>query len=181
MSQTLYVALLVIFILVILFQDVQGRFFDQIEPVDLIQFGLISEFVGRFPVTAATRGLSLEQMVEILTVPKNAIMKQYAYQFALHGVELVITPGANRLIAQEALKRKTGARGLRSIVEKLLTTAMFVIPDKDYCHTVLIDEAAVRGDRSVLLIKGDLTVEKYLEQCAAYADDNRVEPVTATM
>jgi ATP-dependent Clp protease ATP-binding subunit ClpX len=135
----------------------QGILLDQVESDDLVMFGLIPEFIGRFPVVVSTKSLTLDQMITVISTPKNSLLKQYAYQFAVHDVDLHCTAGALRKIAEIAMKKKTGARGLRSIFEKLLTSAMFVVPDSLDCHTVLLDEAAVDGERSVLLLKGDFS------------------------
>jgi ATP-dependent Clp protease ATP-binding subunit ClpX len=152
-----------------------------VESEDLMRFGLIPEFIGRFPVVVATKSLSLDQMIHVITEPKNALMKQYAYQFAMHDVDLHCTPEALKRVAEIALQKNTGARGLRSIFEKLLTTAMFVVPDTPGVHTVLIDEAAIEGKRSVLLLKGDLTVQEFLESEKnakhVVGADDRVEEV----
>ena len=126
-------------------------------------------------------------MLKVITEPKNALLKQYTYQFAVHNVDLHCTDAALRMIADIALQKKTGARGLRSIFERLLTSAMFVVPDSPTCHTVLLDEAAVAGTRSVLLLKGDLTAEEFLARAGAGAGaeagaadgDERVEAVDA--
>ena len=161
--------------------EVQGKSFDRVEPTDLMRFGLIPEFIGRFPVVVSTQCLSLEEMVKVLTEPKNALVKQYAYQFALQDVDLHITNEALHLIAEQSIEKKTGARGLRGIFERLLMNASFIIPESPDCHTVLLDEKAVRNERSVLLLKGDLSVEEFLssENSAADAladgDDDRVE------
>ena len=151
------------------------------EPGDLMKFGLIPEFTGRFPVIVSTRILSLDQMVQVLVEPKNALLKQYMYYFALHNVELHVTDEALRTISEQALMQKTGARGLRAIMERLLTSAMFLVPDKPECHTVVVDGAVARGERSAQLLKGDLTLEQYLNEYAS-ADGNskdaRVEDAT---
>lgn len=160
--------------------EIQGHLFDQVEPADLMRFGLIPEFTGRFPVIVSTRMLSLNQMVQVLTEPKNALLKQYNYFFALHNVELHVTAEALKGVAELALLQKTGARGLRAIMERLLTPAMFEVPDSPTCHTVIVDGEAVRGERSVLLLKGDLTLAKYLEtlQNGNSGDlDHRVETI----
>lgn len=103
-------------------QTLSSDILDDIETVDLMSYGFIPEFCGRFPVVKATRALSVEEIVQVLTQPKHAIVKQYAYQFAAYDIDLHITDGALQLIAQDALKKKTGARGLRTIFEKLLTS-----------------------------------------------------------
>eukprot|EP00607_Mallomonas_marina_P001458 CAMPEP_0182426180 /NCGR_PEP_ID=MMETSP1167-20130531/12655_1 /TAXON_ID=2988 /ORGANISM="Mallomonas Sp, Strain CCMP3275" /LENGTH=513 /DNA_ID=CAMNT_0024607431 /DNA_START=259 /DNA_END=1800 /DNA_ORIENTATION=- len=141
--------------------DHQGPNFDHVEPADLMRFGLIPEFTGRFPTIVSTHMLTIDQMVEVLTKPKNALVKQYCYQFALHDVELYITHEALQVIAEQALQQKTGARGLRAIMERLLRNAMFIIPDEE-CHTVVVDEAAARGKRNVILLKKSITLEEYL-------------------
>jgi ATP-dependent Clp protease ATP-binding subunit ClpX len=151
-----------------------------VESEDLTRFGLIPEFIGRFPVVVSTKALDLTQMLKVITEPKNALLKQYTYQFAVHNVDLHCTDAALRMIAEIALAKKTGARGLRSIFERLLTSAMFVVPDSPTCHTVLLDEAAVAGTRSVLLLKGDLTADEFLARAGAEAaEDERVEAVDA--
>jgi ATP-dependent Clp protease ATP-binding subunit ClpX len=164
----------------------QGALFDQVEPDDLVRFGLIPEFIGRFPVVISTKSLDVDQMVAVISEPKNALLKQYVYQFAVHNVDLHCTAGALRKIAEIAMKKNTGARGLKCIFEKLLTNAMFVIPDSPDCHTVLLDEAAVAGERSVLLLKGDLTLESYLARGSGLSDadsdqtlkvDDRIEEI----
>lgn len=93
--------------------------FKQVEPCDLVQYGILPEFVGRFPVVVSTSGLSLEQLVRVLTEPKNALIKQYRYLFALHHVEFHVTNEALEEIAALALAKNTGARGLRSILERV--------------------------------------------------------------
>jgi hypothetical protein len=102
--------------------------FLEIEPEDLIKFGIIPELVGRMPVVTALAELSEEALVQILTEPKNALVKQYSKLLAMEGVELEIRPAALKAIARKALARKTGARGLRSIVEQALISTMFELP-----------------------------------------------------
>jgi ATP-dependent Clp protease ATP-binding subunit ClpX len=155
----------------------QGALFDQVEPDDLVRFGLIPEFIGRFPVVISTKSLDVDQMVAVISEPKNALLKQYVYQFAVHNVDLHCTAGALRKIAEIAMKKNTGARGLKCIFEKLLTNAMFVIPDSPDCHTVLLDEAAVAGERSVLLLQGDLTLESYLARGSGVPDSDSDQTV----
>jgi ATP-dependent Clp protease ATP-binding subunit ClpX len=141
--------------------DVQSTYFDMVEPVDLISYGLIPEFIGRFPVIVATKGLTEQQMVQVLKEPKNALLKQYAFMFALNDVDLHVTDEALRMIARLATEKNTGARGLRSILEKLLTNAMFLVPELEV-NAVVLDLPAVLGERPVLLLKGSMTLEKYL-------------------
>jgi ATP-dependent Clp protease ATP-binding subunit ClpX len=152
----------------------QGMLFDQVESDDLIRFGLIPEFIGRFPVVISTKSLTLDQMITVISDPKNSLLKQYTYQFAIYDVDLHCTSGALKMIAEIAMKKNTGARGLRSIFEKLLTSAMFVVPDLPDCHTILLDEAAVAGERSVLLLKGDLTLESFLMRTEGQRGSNAI-------
>ena len=107
--------------------------------------------------------LTLNQMVQVMVEPKNALLKQYKYTFALHDVDLHVTDEALNLIAEQAIAQKTGARGLRAIMERLLNNAMFSVPDSPDTHTVLVDAKAVRGEGSVLLLKGDLSLEEFLQ------------------
>jgi ATP-dependent protease Clp ATPase subunit len=101
---------------------------DSVEPVDLVEYGLIPEFLGRFPNIISTKSLDEDQMVQVLTEPKNAIIKQYKYLFAMSGVEFHVTEDALRAVARKAMEKKTGARGLRSILEKVLLETMFIVP-----------------------------------------------------
>ncbi len=112
---------------------------------DLIEFGMIPEFLGRFPVIATLDPLKEEDLVRILVEPKNAIIKQYQKLLAMDGVELEFTEGALREIAREAIRRKTGARGLRAIVEELMTDVMFEVPSRKDIAKVIIDEEVVKG------------------------------------
>lgn len=126
--------------------------FRQVEPEDLIKFGLIPELVGRLPVVATLGELSEDAMVQILTEPKNALVKQYQKLFAMDGVELEIRPSALAAIARKALARKTGARGLRSIVEQALMDTMFDLPTFDGVVKVVMDENTVEDHTKPLLV-----------------------------
>ena len=126
--------------------------FRHAEPEDLIKFGLIPELVGRLPVVATLGELSIEAMVQILTEPKNALVKQYQKLFAMDGVELEIRPSALTAIAKKALARKTGARGLRSILEHSLIDTMFDLPTLDGVAKVVIDDHIVEEGAKPLLV-----------------------------
>ena len=126
--------------------------FRDAEPEDLIKFGLIPELVGRLPVVATLGELTIEAMVQILTEPKNALVKQYQKLFAMDGVELEIRPSALTAIAKKALARKTGARGLRSILEHSLIDTMFELPTLDGVAKVVIDEHIVEEGAKPLLV-----------------------------
>ena len=114
-----------------------------VTPHDLVKFGLIPELVGRLPVITALNGLDEEALVSILCEPKNAIFKQYHKLFELDGVELEFTPEALRAVAQRALERRTGARGLRSIMEETLMPLMYSVPSDPTIVRVTITEACV--------------------------------------
>ncbi len=120
-----------------------SELFSQVEAEDLAKYGLIPEFIGRLPVITTLEELDEAALVNILTEPKNAITKQFSYLFEMEGVELVFEEAALKAIAQEALKRKTGARGLRSIIEHLLLDTMFELPSLDNVEKVIIHENCV--------------------------------------
>jgi ATP-dependent Clp protease ATP-binding subunit ClpX len=126
--------------------------FKEVEPEDLIKFGLIPELVGRMPVVATLAELTEDALVQILTEPKNALVKQYAKLLAMEGVELEILPDALRAIAKRALVRKTGARGLRSIVEQSLIDTMYELPDSQNVERVVVDEKTIEDNKPPLLV-----------------------------
>jgi ATP-dependent Clp protease ATP-binding subunit ClpX len=132
-----------------------GDVLRSVEPEDLIKFGLIPELIGRLPVVATLEELSTEALVEILIEPKNALVKQYQKLFSMEGVELEVRPAALQAIARKALKRKTGARGLRSILENVLLDTMYELPGMDNVSKVVIDENMISGDNKPLLIYAD--------------------------
>ncbi len=124
----------------------------QVEPEDLIRYGLIPEFVGRLPVIAVLDELHEEQLVEILTEPKNALTKQYAKLFEMEGVEIEFRREALREVARKAVERKTGARGLRSIMEQILLDTMYDLPSMEGVAKVVIDEGVIREESKPLVI-----------------------------
>ncbi len=124
----------------------------EVEPEDLIKYGLIPEFVGRLPVVATLQELDEEALVKILTEPKNALTKQYGKLFEMDGVELEIREDALRAIARKAMARKTGARGLRSIVEGVLLDTMYDIPSAEGVSKVVVEESVIEGESEPLLI-----------------------------
>ena len=127
----------------------------QAEPEDLIKFGLIPEFVGRLPVVATLDELDEAALIEILVEPKNALIKQYQKMFRMEGVELEIREGALRAIARKALARKTGARGLRSILEQTLLDVMYDLPSLSNLSRVIVDESTITHDGKPLLMFAD--------------------------
>ncbi|MGQ9724506.1 MAG: ATP-dependent Clp protease ATP-binding subunit ClpX [Tepidimonas sp.] len=126
--------------------------FAQVEPDDLVRYGLIPELVGRLPVVTALAELTEDALVDILTVPKNAVVKQFAELFGMEGVELEVRPGALRAIARKALQRKTGARGLRSILEQALMDTMFELPSLHNVERVVVEEATITEGKAPLLV-----------------------------
>src|SRR5687768_2302013 len=132
-----------------------GKILSEVEPEDLIKFGLIPEFVGRLPVVATLEELDEAALIRILTEPKNALIKQYHKLFAMEGVELEIRPDGLNAIARRALARKTGARGLRSILEQALLDTMFELPALENVSKVVVDEATILGDGKPLLVYSD--------------------------
>jgi len=126
--------------------------FREVEPEDLIKFGLIPELVGRMPVVATLAELSEDALVQILTEPKNALVKQYGKLLSMEGVDLEIRPSALRAIARKALARKTGARGLRSILEQALIDTMFDLPNTANVDKVVVDESTIEESKPPLLV-----------------------------
>jgi ATP-dependent Clp protease ATP-binding subunit ClpX len=120
-----------------------GELLKQVEPEDLLKFGLIPEFIGRVPVVVSLESLDTDALKEILTKPKNALVKQYKKLFAMDGVELDITEDALDAIAKKAIERKTGARGLRSIMEETMNDIMFEIPSEEGVSRVIVNENTV--------------------------------------
>ena len=132
-----------------------GDVLRTVEPEDLIKFGLIPELIGRLPVVATLEELSTEALVQILVEPKNALVKQYQKLFSMEGVELEIRPAAMTAIAKRALDRKTGARGLRSILESVLLDTMYELPGMENVSKVVIDENMISSDAKPILIYAD--------------------------
>jgi ATP-dependent Clp protease ATP-binding subunit ClpX len=126
--------------------------FKDVEPEDLIKYGLIPELIGRLPVVATLEELSEEALVSILTEPKNALIKQYAQMLALEDAELDVQPAALIAIAKKAIKRKTGARGLRSIFEQSLINTMFDLPSNSNIEKVVVTADTIENDHPPLLV-----------------------------
>ena len=129
-----------------------GELFSQIEAEDLIKYGLIPEFVGRLPVVATLEELDEDALVQILTEPKNALIKQYQHLFEMEGTELEFRDDSLSAIARKSMERKTGARGLRTIVENILLDTMYEIPSAENISKVVVDEGVVLGDSEPLLV-----------------------------
>ncbi|MDP4651453.1 MAG: ATP-dependent Clp protease ATP-binding subunit ClpX [Haliea sp.] len=129
-----------------------GELLFDLEPEDLVQYGLIPEFVGRLPVIATLEELDVPALVQILTEPRNALTKQYSKLFEMEGVEVDFREDGLRAVAERAMERKTGARGLRSILEGVLLESMYNIPSRSDVSKVVIDESVIRGDSEPLLV-----------------------------
>lgn len=131
------------------------QLFREVEPGDLIKFGLIPELIGRLPVLATLEELDKKALISILTEPKNALVKQYRKLFEMENVELEFTESALEKIAESSVEKKTGARGLRSILEKILLDIMYELPSLENVSKVVIDEATVKGEAKPTIIYGN--------------------------
>jgi len=129
-----------------------GELFKEVQPEDLLKFGLIPEFIGRLPVIATLSELSLEALVDILKKPKNALVKQYQKLFEFENVKLRFTEGALTSIAKEAIKRKSGARGLRAIMENIMLDVMYELPSQTNIRECIISEEVVLNHESPILL-----------------------------
>ncbi|MDN3640023.1 ATP-dependent Clp protease ATP-binding subunit ClpX [Simiduia curdlanivorans] len=129
-----------------------GQVLRDVEPEDLVRYGLIPEFIGRLPVIATLEELDKEALITILTEPRNALTKQYARLFEMEGVEVDFRPDALEAVAQKAMDRKTGARGLRSIMENVLLETMYKIPSEEGVSKVVVDESVIKGESEPLLV-----------------------------
>ena len=128
------------------------KLISQVQPEDLIKYGLIPEFVGRLPVTSTLKELDEEALVKILTQPKNALTKQFKRLFEMEGVELDIREEALDEIAKKAMERKTGARGLRSIIERILMETMYKVPSETNLQKVVMDASVIQGENEPLMV-----------------------------
>ncbi|MDE0236251.1 MAG: AAA family ATPase, partial [bacterium] len=129
-----------------------GQLFNQVQPEDLIKFGLIPEFIGRLPVVGVVSHLERDMLVRILVEPKNALVKQYCKFFEFENVELVISDDALAEVAELALSRNTGARGLRAILEEVLLDVMYELPSRDDVVQCAVSAATVRGEETPQLL-----------------------------
>jgi ATP-dependent Clp protease ATP-binding subunit ClpX len=132
-----------------------GEILVDVEPEDLLKFGLIPEFIGRLPVIATLTDLDEEALVEILTRPKNALVKQYERLYEMENVRLQFTEDALIAVANKAINRKTGARGLRSILEEILLDSMFDLPSLEGVEEIVINSKVVEGTSQPLYIYAD--------------------------
>ena len=125
---------------------------SQVQPEDLIKYGLIPEFVGRLPVTSTLKELNEDALVKILTQPKNALTKQFKLLFEMEEVELDIREEALFEIAKKAMERKTGARGLRSILENILMETMYKVPSESHLQKVVVAASVIKGESNPLMV-----------------------------
>jgi ATP-dependent Clp protease ATP-binding subunit ClpX len=137
-----------------------GAILREVEPEDLLKFGLIPEFIGRLPVVATLEDLDEKALIEILTRPKNALVKQYQRLFEMEGAKLTFTDDAMRSVAARAIQRKTGARGLRSIMESILLGTMFDLPGLEDVEEVVVNREVAEGRASPLFIYGERKAEQ---------------------
>ncbi|KDO22872.1 hypothetical protein SPRG_12009 [Saprolegnia parasitica CBS 223.65] len=141
--------------------DRVGELLTQSEPQDLVAYGLIPEFVGRFPVLVSTLGLNRHELVRVVSEPKNSLIKQYRALFALHNVDFHVTRCGLDAIAELAVRRNTGARGLRAIFERTLMDTMFHVPDMQHVRAVYVDADVIFGAKQPVLLRGDVTIAEY--------------------
>jgi len=137
-----------------------GQILREVEPEDLLKFGLIPEFIGRLPVVATLDDLDEKALIEILTKPKNALVKQYGRLFEMEGAKLTFTEDALKAVATRAIQRKTGARGLRSIMEAILLTTMFDLPGLEAVEEVVVNREVAEGRAQPLFIYGERPAEQ---------------------
>ena len=126
-----------------------GEILERVEPEDLIEFGMIPEFVGRFPVICIVKPLALDALVRVLTEPKNAIVRQYQEFFKMENSTIEFEDGALREVAKKAIEKKTGARALRAIIENMMLDAMYELPDRKEPRTYVISDKMVRGEEPI--------------------------------
>ena len=129
-----------------------GEWMKSLEPEDLLKYGLIPEFIGRLPITATLEDLDQNSLVKILQEPKNSLIKQYQELFKLEGVKLTFKENAIKEIATKAINKKTGARGLRSILENILLKTMFDLPGQENIEEVIIDLGVVKGESQPIVV-----------------------------
>ncbi len=147
-----------------------GELFGELEPEDLLKYGLIPEFVGRLPVIATLEDLDEDALITILTEPKNALVKQYQKLFDIEGKELTFTDDALKAVAKRAIERKTGARGLRSILENLLLDTMFDLPDLD-AEEIVVEEETITEGKPPKAVKKKKSASKKKDTDKAEKDD----------
>ena len=144
-----------------------GEWMKTLEPEDLLKYGLIPEFIGRLPITATLEDLDEKSLVKILLEPKNSLVKQYQELFKLEGVKLTFKDQSIKDIANKAINKKTGARGLRSILENILLKTMFDLPSQDNVEEVIIEANTVKGQSQPILVHSKTEKSKTEKTTAA--------------
>ena len=137
-----------------------GEWMKALEPEDLLKYGLIPEFIGRLPITATLEDLDENSLIKILQEPKNSLTKQYQELFKLEGVKLTFKENALKEIALRAINKKTGARGLRSIIENILLKTMFDIPSQENVEEVIVDISSVKGNSQPVLVRSAVSADE---------------------
>lgn len=148
-------------------QDEKNSVLQSVRPDDLVRFGLIPEFIGRLPVVSVLESLSESALIDILTQPRNALTKQYSKLLSYEGVELTFTSEALKAIAQESLKRKTGARGLRSVIEEAMMEVMYEIPSMNDIKKCIIDDKVITEGKKPTYVKGPQETDKKIKDESA--------------
>jgi ATP-dependent Clp protease ATP-binding subunit ClpX len=139
----------------------QGQLFSKVQTEDLMKFGMIPEFLGRLPMVATLEDLDETALMEILTKPKNALVKQYKKLLDLEGVKLDFEPGALKAVAEEAIRKKTGARGLRAILENAMLDVMFDVPSSTGIRSCTVTEDTIRkGTKPIVTLDGGVSDKK---------------------
>jgi ATP-dependent Clp protease ATP-binding subunit ClpX len=141
-------------------KEERGNLLNYVMPEDLLKYGFIPEFVGRLPVIAVVDPLTKEDLIKVMTEPKNAILKQYQALLEAEGVELIVTPEALEAIADEAIRRKTGARALKTIIEEIMLEVMFELPSLEGVRQCVITDETVRQRKKPLLLSESEKWEK---------------------
>tara|TARA_B100001167_G_C16730049_1_gene285510 strand:- start:431 stop:1066 length:636 start_codon:yes stop_codon:yes gene_type:complete len=144
-----------------------GEWMKKLEPEDLLKYGLIPEFIGRLPIIATLEDLDEKSLIKILNEPKNSLIKQYKELFRLEGTKLTFKDSAVKEIAVKAISKKTGARGLRSILENILLKTMFDLPSQENLEEVIVDSSSVKGNSQPILIHSKNTKPKSEKTTAA--------------
>ena len=144
-----------------------GEWMKSLEPEDLLKYGLIPEFIGRLPIIATLEDLDEKSLIKILNEPKNSLIKQYQELFKLEGAKLSFKDNAVKEIAIQAITKKTGARGLRSILESILLKTMFILPGQENVEEVIVDTGAAKGQSQPILIHSKNTKTKTEKTTAA--------------
>ena len=144
-----------------------GEWMKSLEPEDLLKYGLIPEFIGRLPILATLEDLDEKSLIKILQEPKNSLVKQYQELFKLEGAKLIFKDNAIKEIALKAINKKTGARGLRSILESILLKSMYELPSQDNVEEVIVDSSAAKGLSQPIIVHSKNNTKNKTEKTSA--------------